>query len=89
MFCSFDPFRNNFKVQSVSHGDDSLNNRRIRIVVVDLQNKSSINLNFINRKSVQVGKVRVSGTKIVDCDPDTERAQVFKTLYGFFCVDHQ
>lgn len=73
MLFSFDVFRDDGKIETASEADDRADDRARRFIVGDMADEAKVNLDLVERESLEVGKRRVAGSKIVHHDPHAER----------------
>jgi len=66
LFDCFDAFRDDVEPKGVPHGDNGFNNCLVVRVVRNVPYKRTVDFDCIKRQVLEVGKGRITGTKIVD-----------------------
>src|SRR3954462_8151723 len=62
----FHTFCDHFEVQAVRHGDDSASDRGVVRIYRDVPHEGPVDLERVDRETLQVTQTRIAGTEIID-----------------------
>ena len=78
LFLCFNPFCNHLQAKIVPHDDNRVGDRRIVGIGRHIADKRPVDLDRIDRQSLQIGQRRITRPEIVNCDLQAKLAQFIK-----------
>ena len=69
-----DAFCDDRKAQGASKADDCVNHGVGLVLNAKVSDEGSVNLDFVDRILLQIAEARIAGSKVIECDLETEPA---------------
>src|SRR5450631_4779045 len=85
---SFNTFSDYLQLETVSQRDDGHGNACVVGLGGDIANEGSIDLECIERKTLQIGQAGIAGPEIIHCQAYAVRTQCLENTYRLFRILH-
>src|SRR5215470_19680007 len=75
LFACFHPLCHHRQSKATAETNDGPNDRGRLRILVEVGDESAVDLDFVERKRLQIRQGRIAGSEVVHCDLDTEQLQ--------------
>ena len=84
-----DAFGHDGQAEGMRQADRGAHNGRVVVVAGDMRDKGLVDLQLVDRQTLEVGQRRIAGAEVVDRHADAHRTQAPQHVHGARGVGHQ